>query len=124
VKFKLDENFGARTQRLFQEAGHEVETVRDEGLQGASDSTLYEACRSEHRCLVSLDVDFADVFRFPPKPPPAGIVVVRPGRNASLTLLESLVKQALGAIERMHVDGQLWVVETGRIRIHQAEEGE
>ncbi len=27
MKFKLDENFGARTQHLFQEAGHEVETV-------------------------------------------------------------------------------------------------
>lgn len=53
-----------------------------------------------------------------------GIVVLRPGRNASRALLESLVRQALGAIERMHVDGQLWVVETGRLRIHQAEEGE
>ena len=123
MRFKLDENFGVRTQRLFQEAGHEVQTVREEGLQGASDNALYEACRSENRCLVSLDVDFADVLRFPPRAT-AGIVVLRPGRNASLALLESLVRQALGAIERMQVEGQLWVVETGRIRIHQAEEGE
>ncbi len=123
MRFKLDENFGVRTQRLFQEAGHEVQTVREEGLQGASDNALYEACRSKNRCLVSLDVDFADVFRFPPGAT-AGIVVLRPGRNASLALLESLVRQALGAIDRMQVGGQLWVVETGRIRIHQAEEGE
>ncbi|MBU1299684.1 MAG: DUF5615 family PIN-like protein [Bacteroidetes bacterium] len=34
MKFKLDENFGARTQELFRAAGYEVNTVRDEGLQG------------------------------------------------------------------------------------------
>ena len=29
MKFKLDENFGTRTQQLFREAGHNVQTVHD-----------------------------------------------------------------------------------------------
>lgn len=37
MKFKLDENFGVRTQRIFAEMGHDIETVRDEGLEGAAD---------------------------------------------------------------------------------------
>jgi hypothetical protein len=28
MKFKLDENFGTRTQELFRAAGHDVQTVR------------------------------------------------------------------------------------------------
>lgn len=42
MKFKLDENFGTRTQQLFRAAGHGVQTVRDEELQGTSDQHLYE----------------------------------------------------------------------------------
>ena len=47
MKFKLDENFGARTQGLFQEAGHDVKTVRDQKLQGCNDNTIYETCSVE-----------------------------------------------------------------------------
>lgn len=44
MKFKLDENFGSRTVRLFQMAGHEVDTVLSEGLVGSADQYLYELC--------------------------------------------------------------------------------
>lgn len=33
MRFKLDENFGTRTQKLFEGLGYDVETVRNEGLQ-------------------------------------------------------------------------------------------
>ncbi|MCL5072768.1 MAG: DUF5615 family PIN-like protein [Actinobacteria bacterium] len=44
MKFKLDENFGTRTQELFRSAGHDVQTVLDQSLQGCSDKHLYEVC--------------------------------------------------------------------------------
>ena len=65
MKFKLDENFGTRPQRIFRDAGYDVATVREEELQGSTDLRIYEVCRSENRCLVTLDLDFADVVRFP-----------------------------------------------------------
>lgn len=83
MKFKLDENFGTRTQRIFRAAGHDVQTVRDEGLQGSSDQHLYDVCRFEQRCLVTLDLDFADTIRFQPVQG-AGIAVIRLPRNPSL----------------------------------------
>ena len=67
MKLKLDENFGTRTQRLFEEAGHDVLTTRQEGFQGITDRQLYEVCAQEQRCLVTLDLDFSDVTRFPPE---------------------------------------------------------
>jgi len=77
LKFKLDENFGARTQGFFQEAGHDVKTVLDQKLQGCNDNTIYETCSVEKRCLVTLDLDFSNCFRgFLPEKT-AGIVVIR-----------------------------------------------
>ena len=123
MKFKLDENFGTRTQRIFGAAGHDVKTVRDEGLQGSSDQHLYDACRFEQRCLVTLDLDFADTIRFQPVQG-AGIAVIRLPRNPSLPLLEQLVRQFLEMLTKMSISGRLWVVEIGRIRVHQAPEDE
>jgi predicted nuclease of predicted toxin-antitoxin system len=123
VKFKLDENFGTRTQQIFTEFGHDVHTVRQEGLQGAADQKLFEMCKTEQRCLVTLDLDFTDVVRFPPHST-GGIVVVRVPRNPSLPLLEQLVRQFLQTLKRMSVEKQLWIVEVGRIRIHQQDDDE
>jgi predicted nuclease of predicted toxin-antitoxin system len=86
MKFKLDENFGAHTQELFRAAGYEVNTVRDEGLQGSSDQNLFDACCNEKHCLVTLDSDFSNPIHFPPDQL-SGIVVIRVPQNPSLELL-------------------------------------
>jgi len=119
MKFKLDENFGTRTRQVFRSAGHDTQTVRDESLQGSSDRVLYDSCCAEQRCLVTLDLDFADVTRFPPDKT-AGVAVMRVPRNPSLPLLEDLVRQFLQAVDAMPVRGQLWIIEAGRIRVHQS----
>ncbi|MBI4715894.1 MAG: DUF5615 family PIN-like protein [Nitrospirae bacterium] len=123
MKFKLDENFGSRTQEIFRAAGHDVQTVRDQELQGCEDRNLYEVCCAEQRCLLTLDLDFADITRFSPSET-KGIVVVRVPRNPSLTLLEQLAQQFLSSLSKMSVEKKLWIVEIGRIRIHQIESGE
>ena len=120
MKFKLDENLGTRTRNIFIDRGLDVHTVRDEKLQGTNDSDLYEVCCREQRTLVTLDLDFANIVRFPPQKG-AGIVVIRLGRNPSLPLLEDLVRQFLDAMDNQPLlKGQLWVVEPGRIRVRQS----
>jgi predicted nuclease of predicted toxin-antitoxin system len=123
VKFKLDENFGTRTQEIFREAGHDVKTVRDEALSGTSDDSLYRVCQNESRCLVTLDLDFANTLRFPPENS-AGIAVFRIPRNPSLSDLELLARQFLISLEEMSVGNNLWIVEVGRIRIHERKDVE
>ena len=123
MRFKLDENFGTRTQHILKGAGHDVQTVREESLQGASDWHLYEVCCAEQRCLVTLDLDFADVTRFPPEKT-GGIAVIRVPRNPTLPLLERLVRQFLHSVERMAIEKKLWIVEVGRVRVHQTDRGE
>ena len=75
------------------------------------------------RCLVTLDLDFSDVLRFPPQEN-YGIVVIRVPHNPTLPLLEQLIRQFLNSLENMPIDKKLWIVETGRIRVHQAEDAE
>jgi predicted nuclease of predicted toxin-antitoxin system len=120
VKFKLDENFGTRTQQLFLAAGHDVSTVSVQGLCGCPDGRLFDICGREGRCLVTLDIDFGDVTRFPPDRS-AGIVVLRLPRNPTLPILESLIDTFLRALGARPLVGRLWVVEPGRIRVHQTE---
>jgi predicted nuclease of predicted toxin-antitoxin system len=120
MKFKLDENFGIRTQHIFRSAGYDIKTVWDQGLQGYSDEEIYKICCSEKRCLVTLDLDFADTIRFPPDKT-SGIVVIRIPRNPSLPLLERLIHQLMEALKNMRILKGLWIVEIGRIRIHQTE---
>ncbi len=120
MKFKLDENFGTRALWVFEDAGHDAQTVRQESLQGASDRHLYEICCEEQRCLVTLDLDFANPMRFPPEEA-GGIVVVRLRRNPSLALLERSVRQFLRALGHTPLQKSLWIVEVGRIRIHQSD---
>ncbi len=120
MKFKLDENFGTRTQRLFLAQGHDVQTVRSQRLQGSSDVHLFNVCRLEQRCLVTLDLDFADVVHFPPSLT-NGIVVIRMPRNPSLPLLERMISQFLQALTYMPLEQRLWIVELTRIRVHESE---
>jgi hypothetical protein len=42
-------------------------------------------------------------------------------RNPNLSTLEELVSQFLQALDRMQVERKLWIVELGRIRIHQSQ---
>lgn len=91
-------------------------------LKELLNSLLYEVCCREGRCMVTLDLDFADVLRFPPEIC-GGLVVIRAPRNPSLALLEELISQFLDVVVETSPVGQLWIVEIGRIRIHQSEEG-
>jgi predicted nuclease of predicted toxin-antitoxin system len=119
VRFKLDENLDARLVPLVAEGGHDVSTVKDEGLSGAADGDVFHAAVAEKRTLLTLDLDFASPIRFPPDGT-AGIVVVRV-RRPLLSLIEATIRAALPRIKRADLRGKLWIVEPGRIREYSSE---
>jgi predicted nuclease of predicted toxin-antitoxin system len=66
VKFKIDENLPVETADLLRAAGHEADTVQEEGLEGAEDEALSERIRLEDRAIITLDLDFSDIRAYPP----------------------------------------------------------
>jgi predicted nuclease of predicted toxin-antitoxin system len=118
MKFKLDENLGSRCVSILKRAGHDVETVFSEGLSGASDLRIFAAIEEEHRCLITLDLDFSDVLRFPPHQV-GGIAVLRTPQNPSMRTLEAMVANLLRMLSAEPIEGRLWIVEANRIRVHQ-----
>ena len=76
MKVKLDENLGAIGSGFLRSAGVDVATVAEQHLLSTPDADLVRACSAEGRCLVTLDRDFADPLRCPPRQY-AGIIVVR-----------------------------------------------
>lgn len=120
MKIKLDENLDVRLAGLIERAGHDVETVRNQGLGGESDQRIFDVCRAEKRVLISQDLDFSNVLRFPPGSF-HGLVVLR-GRDQLLRTIRRLLRATLALMEREPVAGKLWIVDENRIRIYPADE--
>jgi predicted nuclease of predicted toxin-antitoxin system len=116
LKFKLDENLDVRLAAAMQAKGLDGDTVLSEALSGISDEGIFEVCKTTDRVLITLDLDFANPFRFPPTPA-SGIMVLRP-QNANLAQVRSLLFNALARLTEESIKGQLWIVEPGRVRVY------
>ena len=118
MKLKLDENIGRRGLDLLREAGHDVMTVAEQGLGGAEDDAIFGACVKERRALVTLDHDFGQVLRFPPEKG-QGVVVLELPTRATPDSLVARLREFLAVLGTRELKNELWIVEPGRVRIHQ-----
>jgi predicted nuclease of predicted toxin-antitoxin system len=123
MRFKLDENLGSSCRKALEIEHHDVSTVLQQRLSSAIDEHLAEVCKSEGRVLVTMDLDFANILRFPPEKGP-GIAVLRPSGKITESALNLLMRTLVAAVRNMEIKGKLWVVEPGRIRVHDSENPE
>jgi hypothetical protein len=68
---------------------------------------------------VTLDLDFAEVLRFPPEEG-AGVAVLRSPGRLSPKLIVARIAELAAMLKVEPIEGKLWIVEPGRVRIHQS----
>lgn len=115
MRVKLDENLPVSAVLIFVAAGHDVDTVEDEGLAGSDDPTVSRVASEVERLVVTLDRGFGDTQRYPPGSH-AGILVLRLDdqsaasiRRALSTLVAITDLDALAGCVAVFRDGSLRV---------------
>lgn len=121
MNLKLDENLGERGAIAFRAAGHGVATVFEQEMTSATDVELIEVCSKEQRCLVTLDLDFSNPFRFPPHLY-AGIAVLRLPDRASVSDLDIVIDTLIAGLLREEISGRLWIVRGKKIRVYRPDD--
>jgi predicted nuclease of predicted toxin-antitoxin system len=75
-RFFLDENVQGFIARPLRDFDHEVITAQEAGSNASSDDAIMVRSRASHAVLITTDLDFANVLRFPVGTH-SGIVVLR-----------------------------------------------
>jgi len=65
MRIKLDENMPHDLAEFLRSSGHQVATVAEENLSGADDPAVVERATEEERLLMTFDIGFADIRKFP-----------------------------------------------------------
>jgi predicted nuclease of predicted toxin-antitoxin system len=115
MKFKIDENLPIELAELLQSAGHDAMMVHDQQLQGKPDTLIAEICQAEERAIVTLDMGFSDIRRYPPAAF-AGLIVLRLSNQDKFSILQ-VFQQVLTLLEKEPLIEHLWIVEEQKVRI-------
>ena len=116
MKVKLDENLPESLVSALSVLGHDVDTVRFEGLAGLSDPKIWRACQCDERFLITQDLDFSDVRQFKPGTH-HGLMRVRlrmPGRRA----LAARITEAFRTAESSSRSRCFILLTDSKLRVH------
>lgn len=111
MKIKLDENLPQSIAALLTALGHDIHTVREEGLSGCIDAQIWETSQYEQRFLITQDMDFSDVRQFVPGTH-HGILLIRIGSPSRVSLASRI--EELFRSEVVSEWAQCFVVATDR----------
>jgi predicted nuclease of predicted toxin-antitoxin system len=116
VPFLIDANLPRSLVALLRGLGHDVEFVRDIGLAAAPDQDIAARARQTGAALLTRDLDFANIRRYPPEDYP-GLVVLRLPDDATADAIAAVVARFVREPAFLaSVSGRLAIVEADRVR--------
>jgi predicted nuclease of predicted toxin-antitoxin system len=119
VRFVIDEDMPRFTGVALSSEGYEVKDVRDHGYRGLGDEEIYTFAQREKAVLLTGDLGFSNILRFP-LGQHFGIVVARfPNEMAPREINREIVT-SLRDLGENEFKGNLVILEPGRIRIKRA----
>jgi predicted nuclease of predicted toxin-antitoxin system len=115
-RFLVDEDLPRSLATTLQAGGTSAEDVRDVGLRGATDDDVLAHAVVHGLTLVTGDLDFANLLRFP-LGTHRGIVVARLPHQWAATRRTQIIADAVRDLPDDVLLGCLIIVEPGRIRL-------
>jgi predicted nuclease of predicted toxin-antitoxin system len=112
---KLDENLSSYLKPALISLQHDVSTAADQDLLSQPDTAIAAAANGEGRTLLTLDLEFADLRKYPPGSHP-GIILFRPRSFGPLAVNRFVEEFVRGANLEMFA-GCVAVVEPARVRV-------
>jgi len=119
MKLKLDENLSRHLKPILNNLGHNTLTVADEDLLSRPDTEIAAMSAKEGRILLTLDVEFADLRKYPPGTHP-GIILFRPSSFSPLAVNKFIVG-FVRLKDLKKFESCVAIVEPKRIRIRSPE---
>jgi len=115
VRLLLDENLSPQQAAVLREQGHDAVAVIEVGLSGQPDEKIREFAIAEDRVLLTLDVDFANMLRFPTAGTPGVIrLKIHPPKEKAV---REQIQKALALLKETPLAGCLAVSHGEIIRI-------
>lgn len=112
----VDEDLPRSLVAVLRLEGFEAFDVREIGLRSASDDVIFSHSQSDRRTLVTGDLGFANILRFP-LGSHFGLLVMRyPNEVSSQTIADAVVR-ALRDVSEAEIRGALLIVHPGGLRL-------
>jgi predicted nuclease of predicted toxin-antitoxin system len=115
VRPKLDENLSRLLAPVLSSLGHDVTTAAEEGLLSRPDTAVAAAAKNDGRLLLTLDLEFGDLRKYPPGAHP-GVILFRPRSYGPVT-----VNRIVGEFIRTNglelLAGCVAVIDPDRVRV-------
>ncbi|MFH0982375.1 MAG: DUF5615 family PIN-like protein [Planctomycetota bacterium] len=115
MKLKLDENLSRHLKTALAASGHDARTAADEGLCGQPDTVVASAAQAEGRMLLTLDLEFGDLRKYPPGRHP-GVILFRP-RSFGPLAVNAFVEDFVRGTDLGGLAGCVIIVEPARVRV-------
>lgn len=106
------------TVAALQSWGHDVVTTQEENLVGEADEVLLRQAVAQERVLVTNDLDFSNIRRYPPTEH-RGIIVLKI-RPRTLHEVHLVLKQLLENVAPEAIDQTLVIVDRNKYRVRRS----
>jgi predicted nuclease of predicted toxin-antitoxin system len=118
-EFVVDEDMPRSTAATLVEEGYSVKDIRDHGHRGSSDEEIFRFAQAEEAVLLTGDLGFGNILKFP-LGRHFGIVVVRFPNEMRPQEINKGIVEALRDLQDIDLKGNLIILDPKKTRIRRA----
>jgi len=115
-KVLVDEDLPRSTATLLESLGIDALDVRDVGLQGVSDAEVFEYAQKEGRIIITRDVEFGNILKYPIQNY-CGIIVIRLPNTYIRDQILEIIRNFFLEVDKNKLMNNLVILELEKYRI-------